>query len=313
MPNTFNGINFQGVWVDALTPLQENLSIDETKLCAHIRNLCAKGIEQFVLFGQAGEGASFSSDEKLSAVSHVMASGLEAKNILLGVQSSSFSEAAQCIRKAYDLGVRRFLVSGPLHGQPFTHLTLFEYVDQLIQRVDHDDWQLFVHQLGGLSHAADFPEVTLNDLHKVHPRICVGVVDQDVHINHTVDLIRSFGETMTITSCHEPNLSVLKLRVCVSAFANLIPHVVQHLLINETTHIATQIPGMKVAKPDDRVVELLNLLGSYPTIAALKLLLAQHYRMESWERVRPPQSALTKEAKNALLNTFKAFNLQANE
>jgi hypothetical protein len=35
--------------------------------------------------------------------------------------------------------------------------------------------------------------------------------------------------------------------------------------------------------------------------------------MESWERVRPPQSALTKEAKNALLNTFKAFNLQANE
>ena len=313
MPNTFNGINFQGVWVDALTPLQENLSIDETKLCAHIRNLCAKGIEQFVLFGQAGEGASFSSDEKLSAVSHVMASGLEAKNILLGVQSSSFSEAAQCIRKAYDLGVRRFLVSGPLHGQPFTHLTLFEYVDQLIQRVGHDDWQLFVHQLGGLSHAADFPEVTLNDLHKVHPRICVGVVDQDVHMNHTVDLIRSFGETMAIAPCHEPNLSVLKLKVCVSAFANLIPHVVQHLLVEETPHNATQIPGMKIAKPDDRVVELMNLLGSYPAIAALKLLLSQHYHTPSWERVRPPQSALTQEAKTALLNTFKAFNLQANE
>jgi 4-hydroxy-tetrahydrodipicolinate synthase len=81
MTNTLNGINFQGVWVDALTPLQENLSIDEAKLCAHIRNLCAKGVEQFVLFGQAGEGASFSSDEKLSAVSHVLASGLEAKRM----------------------------------------------------------------------------------------------------------------------------------------------------------------------------------------------------------------------------------------
>jgi len=306
-------MNFQGVWVDALTPLQENLSIDEGKLSAHLRNLSAKGVEQFVLFGQAGEGASFSTDEKLSAVSHVMTSGLEAKNILLGVQSSSFSEAAQCIRKAYDLGVRRFLVPGPLHGQPFTHLTLFEYVDQLIRRVGHDDWQLFLHQLGGLSHAADFPEVTLNDLHKVHPKICVGVVDQDVHMNHTVDLIRSFGELMTIAPCHESNLAVLNLKVCVSALANLIPHVVEHLLVDEGINNATKIPGMKVAKPDDRVVELMTILGTYPAIAAMKLLLSQHYRMESWERVRPPQSTLTKEAKTTLLATFKTFNLQATE
>ena len=304
---------FQGVWVDALTPLQDKLSIDEGKLSAHLRNLAAKGFEQFVLFGHAGEGASFSNDEKLSAISHVIAAGLETENILLGVQSSSYSEAALCIRKAYEKGVRRFLVSAPLHGHPFTHLALFDYFDQLIRQVGHDDWQLYVHQLGNLNHTANLPEATFTDLLKVHPHICVGVVDQDIHMSHTVDLIRSFGEALTIAPCHEPNLAVLKLKVCVSMQANLMPHVVQHLLVDTAASTATQIPGMKVAKPDDRVVELMNVLGTYPAIAAMKLLLSQHYRMESWERVRPPQSALTKEAKNALLAAFKTFNLQATE
>ncbi len=313
MTSDSNCSNFKGLWVDVLTPLQANLDIDTARLCAHLRNLSAKGIEQFVLFGQAGEGASFATHEKLAAISHVMAAGLEADNILLGVQSSSFSEAAQCIRQAYDQGLRRFLVSGPLHGQPFTHLSLFEYFDQLIRQVGHDDWHLFVHQIGGSSHAADLPELTLTDLHKVHPHICVGVVDQDVHMNHTVDLIRSFGETMTIAPCHEPNLSVLKLKVCVSALANLTPHIVAHLLVDEGAHNATQIPGMKVAKPDDRVVELMQILDNYPSIAALKLMLSQHYRIENWAYVRPPQSSLSKEAKPLVLAAFKTFNLQANE
>ena len=70
---------------------------------------------------------------------------------------------------------------------------------------------------------------------------------------------------------------------------------------------------MKVAKPDDRVTELMTILDPYPQVAALKLMLSQHYRMESWERVRPPQSALTKEAKAKLLAAFKTFNLQATE
>jgi 4-hydroxy-tetrahydrodipicolinate synthase len=303
----------QGVWVDTLTPLQDNLSIDEGKLCAHLRNLSAKDAEQFVLFGQAGEGASFSNDEKLSAISHVIAAGLEAENILLGVQSSSYTEAAQCIRKAYAQGVRRFLVPAPLHGHPFTHLALFEYFDQLIRQVGHDDWQLYVHQLGDMNHTANLPEATFTDLLKVRPQRLAGVVDQDIHMSHTVDLIRSLGDAMTVTPCHEPNLASLKLKVCVSALANLTPHVVQHLLVDEGTHTATQIPGMKVAKPEDRVVELMTVLGTYPSIAAMKALVAQHYRMESWERVRPPQSTLTKEAKTALLAAFKTFNLQATE
>lgn len=313
MPNTSAAKNFEGVWTDVLVPLQEDLRIDEAKLTAHLRNLSAKGLERFVLFGQAGEGSSFSADEKLSAITQVIAAGVAGTDILLGVQSSSFSEVAQFIRKAHALGVRRFLVSAPQYGLPFSHVALFDYFDHLIKQVSLPDWQLFIHQLSGTNHTSDLPEATLADLRKVHPQIFVGIVDQDIHVNHTVDLIRAFGSDLAIASCHEPNLSILKPTVCVSALANVIPKIMQHLLTNDVPEQATKIAGMKVAKPDDRVVELMTLLGDYPPIAAMKLLLSQHYRTESWEHVRPPQSTLTKEGRVALLGAFKTFNLQANE
>ena len=233
MPNTLPAIGFQGVWPDVLIPLQADFNIDEAKLSAHLRHLGAKGFETFVLFGQAGEGASFSADEKLSALTHVIAAGVEAPNILLGVQASSFTEIAQFIRKAYDKGVRRFLLPGPMHGQPFSHVALFDYFDQLIKRVNLVGWQLFIHQLGGIQHGADLSEATLVDLRKVYPHIFVGLVDQDTHVNHTVDLIRTFGREISIATCHEPNLAILKPTVCVSSLANIIPTVVQHIIAND--------------------------------------------------------------------------------
>ena len=311
---TVTSTAFHGVWVDALVPLQADLNIDEPKLASHLRNLSAKGFEQFVLFGQAGEGITFSAEEKLSAVAHVIEAGVEANNILLGVSSSSYSDVAQFIRKAYAKGVRRFLVSAPLYDNPYSNLGLFDYFDQIIKQANQINWQLFIHQLGGKNQASDLQEVTLADLKKAHPSILTGIVDQDVHVNHTVELIRAFGTTLTVASCHEPNLTILHpTDVCVSALANVMPNVIKHLMAHDIVNNATKIPGMKDAMPDDRVTQLMTIFGNYSLVAPLKLMLSQHYRMESWERVRPPHTELTKEAKEKLMVAFRSFNLQANE
>lgn len=312
--NIASSIGFHGVWVDVLVPLQADFSIDEPKLASHLRNLSAKGFEHFVMFGQAGEGTTFSADEKLSAVAHVIEAGVDASNLLLGVNSSSYTEVAQFIRKAYAKGVRRFLVSAPQYDHPYNNVGLFDYFDQLIKQTNQPNWQLFIHQLGDKNQAADLPEAVLADLKKNHPRILVGIVDQNVHVNHTVELIRAFDTSLVVASCHEPNLTILSpTDVCVSALANVMPNVIKHVIANDFVNNSTKIAGMKVAKPDDRVTELMTILAHYPQVASLKLMLSQHYRMESWERVRPPNTLLTKEAKTKLMAAFKTFNLQATE
>ena len=312
--NIYSSIGFRGVWIDVLVPLQADLSIEEPKLASHLRNLSAKGFENFVLFGQAGEGATFSADEKLSAVAHVIAAGVDAGNILLGVNSSSYTEVTQFIRKACAKGVERFLVSAPQYDHPYSNDGLFDYYDHIIKQVNQSNWQLFIHQLGGKNQAADLSEAVLADLKKAHPHIFVGIVDQDIHVNHTVELLRAFDTALVIASCHEPNLTILgPTDVCVSALANVMPNVIKRVIANDFVNNATKIAGMKVAKPDDRVNELMTVLANYPQVAALKLMLGQHYRMESWERVRPPHTTLPKESRDKLLAAFKTFNLQASE
>jgi dihydrodipicolinate synthase/N-acetylneuraminate lyase len=70
---------------------------------------------------------------------------------------------------------------------------------------------------------------------------------------------------------------------------------------------------MKVRQPDERVIELLNLMGDLPHVAVLKLMLSMHYRQTGWELVRPPQTRLSNEARDLMMKAFKTFNLLPTE
>ena len=301
-----------GVWPDVLTPLQPNLGIDLPKMASHIRNLAVKGVEHVTLFGYAGEGASFAADEKLEALAYLLKSGVEGPDILLGVNSSSLVDVVRLIQQAHAQGVRRFLVSPPLYYQPLSNSALLDFFEQVIAKVNLAGWQMYVHVLGGVSHA-DVPEAVLTELIRAHPLIMSGIVDQDQHASHTLDIMRSFGTDLTVTSCHEPNLQMLKPTGTVSALANLIPGVVKHVLAQDMPAQASQVNGMKVRHPDDRIVELMTLLGEHPPITALKFLLTQHYRLADWEHVRPPQARLSAQARESLMKSFKTFNLLPSE
>lgn len=300
-----------GVWPDVLVPLTPELNIDLPKFASHVRNLEAKGIQRFTLFGYAGEGASFSTDEKLAALAHLIQAGLEPNAILLGVSSSALTDAARLIEQAHAQGVRRFLVAPPTFYQPVTNRAVIDYFDQLIAKVHSQDWQLYLHALGG-SHS-EISEPVVADLLRTHPQILAGVVDQDTHESHTLDFMRSFGKQISVSPTHEPNLKTLKPTGTVSVLANFIPGVIKHLLENEMPAQTHQVAGMKVRQPDDRVIELLNLMGDQPRVAVLKLMLSMHYRQTNWEFVRPPQTRLSNEARDLMMKAFKTFNLLPTE
>jgi len=296
-----------GVWPDVLVPLTPELNIDLPKFASHIRNLEAKGIERFTLFGYAGEGASFSTDEKLAALAHLIQAGLEPNAILFGVSSSALTDAARLIEQAQAQGVRRFLVAPPTFYQPVTNRAVIDYFEQLIARVHVQDWQLYLHALGGAHSQISEPVVA--DLLRTHPQILAGVLDQDPHESHTLDFMRSFGKQISVTPVHEPNVITLKPAGTVSLLANFIPGVIKHLLENQMPVQTHQVAGMKVRQPDDRVIELLNLMGDLPRVTVLKLMLSLHYRQSGWELVRAPQTRLSNEARELMMKAFKTFNL----
>ena len=299
-----------GVWIDVLNPLQPDFNIDEKRLLAHLRNLSAKGFERFVLFGYAGEGASFTNDEKLSALKRVISEGVEPSNICLGINTSAIVDAVTLINKAYEKGVKRFLVTPPIYYQPLVNESITDYFENLLKRVGLADWQLYIHQLGG---AADAPEASLSELYRSHSEIFCGIVDQDTHVNHTMDLVKSFARQVLVIPTHEANIQILRPNTAISVMANLIPNVLKHVLENQGVSQAIKIAGMKIRQPDERIIELQKIMTNYPSTAAMKLLLSQHYRQSEWGLVRPPQGKLGNDAKESLIKAFKSFNLTADE
>lgn len=304
--------DISGVWADVLTPLKADLSLDAPRFCAHVRNLSAKGVTHFAVFGFAGEGACFSNAEKLDGLTQLIQSGVSAGDLMLGVSSTAIEEAAQLIQRAHALGVRRFLVAPPLHYQPIGQGAMLAFFQQLIRQVNLTPWRLYFHQLGGLFRA-DVAEATIAELRREFPFVVTGIVDQDVHPSHTLDLMRSFGSQLIVVPTHEPNLLTLKPAVTLSALANLMPVVIKHILANDQPVQTTKISGMKVKSPDDRVTELLAPIGDQPLIASLKLFMSMHYRQTEWEYVRPPLMRVSKEGRETLMKSFKNFNLLASE
>lgn len=304
--------DMSGVWADVLTPLKADLTLDAPRFCAHIRNLSARGVAHFTVFGFAGEGPCFSNSEKLDALSELIKSGVSASDLMLGVTATAIADAVHLIKSAHALGVRRFLVAPPLHYQPIGQSAMLAFYQQLIGQVNLPHWQLYFHQLGGVFRA-DVAEATLAELRRQFPFAVTGIVDQDVHPSHTLDLMRSFGSQLIVAPTNEANLLVLKPSVTLSAMANLMPVVIKHILANDLPVQTTKISGMKIKSPDDRVTELRTIMGEQPLVASLKLFLSMHYRQTEWEWVRPPLMRISKDGREALMKAFKNFNLLASE
>jgi len=303
----------RGVWVDTLTPLQSDLRADADRLYAHLRNLSARGAHRFVLFGHAGEGASFSTEEKLAVLQAVLEHGMEPENLMLGVQTSSLTEAAAIVKKACALQVRRFLVTPPAYYVNTSGSGVRDYFAHLLQSVPHTDWQLMIHQTGQMSKAGDLPDASIAELVQAYPETLVGIVDQDPRVDHTLALMRSFGKRLSVSTSHEPNLTQIKPSGCISAYANLLPKTVAHIVAQDTSTQGHQVPGLKVRTPDERVLELQKIQADFGMIQTFKLFLSTYYRIADWERVRPPLSPVGADRRENLLKAFKSFNLQASE
>ena len=300
------------VWPDLVLPLNSDLSVDTIKFIAHVRNLASKGIQKFVLFGHAGEGASFSAEEKLAVLGDLAQSGFALEDFLLGVNTSVLSEASALISRAHGLGVRQFLVANPTFYDSVSDSAKVSFYDHLIHQVGLPDWQVFIHQLGGSS-ASNLSISVISELVKNYPHHIYGVVDQAPRASRCVGFLESFGGKLLITSCHETNLLLLRPSIAVSALANLIPGVVGGILGKGMPEQKTKFAGMKVKSPDERVISILSLIGTQPLIASIKFLISLHYRQINWDIVRPPQSGLSDKSREDLEKAFKAFHLLPNE
>ncbi len=304
-PNPASTAAFRGIWPALLTPLKADLSIDHTLLAAHCKSLLARGCPGVTPFGTTGEGPSFSMAERKEAIDQLIKNGIPAAQIMVSTSCAALPETLALTRHAVSAGVHGCLMLPPFFLKGVSDQGIIDSYRYVIDGMGDDLPKLKLY----LYHIPQVTGVSLSHhviatLKQQYPDTILGIKDSACTTAHSVGLAEAFMKDLTVYVGFEPDLPEMGRRGstgAISGLANFMPRVVNRLV--------TQPDAPATPAERERVIQLINLLGDYSLMPALKGIMAMLSGEPAWLRVRAPLVALTADEFSALKKSIGAFGI----
>lgn len=291
--------SFSGIWPALLTPLTETRGVDHDAFAAHSRALLAAGCGGVTPFGTTGEGPSFSLAERREALEALVARGVPAERILASTSCAALPEVVELTRHAVSLGVHGCLVLPPYFLKGVPEQGVIDAFRWVIDQVADARLKLYLYHIPQISGVA-LTDTVIEALLERYPGTIVGLKDSGCVREESVARAHRFMSRLTVYVGNEPDLPVLGRlgsKGAVSGVANMMPRLVQRLVDAPTE------------RDEQRIAELLSILGGYGLIAALKGVMAALSGNRAWLRVRPPLVALSDAEFQRLAAQIAAFRI----
>ena len=275
-----------GISTALLTPFSESGEIDTARLCTHSTSVLEKGADSITLFGTTGEGASIGMDERASGIEALLATGIPANKIILGIAANSISDAARQVAEGHRYGVADFLLLPPFYFKAPSSSALLDWHMQLIQSSDAAARFILYHipQVSGVG----LPVNLVAQL----------VATAKDRIRAIKDSSGSWENAQALLSLNTVSVLVGDERIlhkavasgaggAISGMANLYPDRMKRIV--------------ESAQEDTKLSAEVSRVVSVPVIAALKAVLATRLNDPAWERIRAPLSPLAAEERALVL------------
>ena len=303
--------SFKGIWPALLTPLNADLSINHALFAEHSKALLAKGCGGVTPFGTTGEGPSFSMAERKEAIEQLINNGVSATQIMVSTSCAALPETLELTRHAVRAGIHGCLMLPPFFLKGVSDEGIIDCYRYVIDGVLHSEGagklRLYLYHIPqvtgvGLSHHV------IATLKQMYPDTILGIKDSACTTAHSVGLADAFMKdkalNMTVYVGFEPDLPEMGRRGstgAISGLANFMPRVVRRLV--------TQPDAPATPAERERVVKLINLLGGYALMPALKGIMAILTGDQTWLRVRAPLVALKPAEFEALEKSIRDFGI----
>lgn len=215
----------QGVYVAALTPLNDDYSIAQDEIVSFLAFLARRGAHGALLTGTTGEGPSFSPDERLALLQRA----LEIREIypefrlLLGTGTPSLDETISLTHKAFDAGADGVVILPPYYYRKVSDDGLFAWFSQVIRRAVPGDGAVLGYHIPvitGVSLSLDL----LARLKDAFPRQFVGIKDSSADAEYARQIGERFGRQLMVFSGTDTLFSLAlehSASGCITALANL--------------------------------------------------------------------------------------------
>lgn len=292
----------KGIYAAIVTPVDSTGAIDLPRLAAHARWLLQHGCHGIGLFGTTGEANSFTVGERQRALDGLLAAGIAAERVILGIGCCAVGDTVALARHGLACGVRRQLALPPFFYKNVSDEGVFRAFAEVIERLHDPHLELYLYHFPQMT-AVPVTRHVVGRLLESFPGTVRGLKDSSGDWPHTRGLIEEFPELFIYSGADNHLLDNLEAGGAgtISAAANLTCAASRRVFDafrrgehEEARAAMEQVTGVRKA------------LQRHSLIAAVKAVIAHGLGDPEWARVRPPLVALDSGAVRELLRDLEA-------
>lgn len=296
-----------GVWVPALTPFKQDLSLNQKCFVDHCKWLLEQGVDGLAVFGTTSEANSLSIKERMSLLDALIDEGIPANKLMPGVGCCAIEDTVSLASHATNRSCAGVLVLPPFYYKGVSEQGLINWFSEVIESVDSDNLRVFLYHI---------PPVTqvpislglIEGLLKQYQNQIVGLKDSGGEWAYTSSVLGTFPELTTFAGSEIFLLDILRGggAGCITASGNVNPAGIR--LVYEQWR-SDQADGYQ-----NTISTVRYIIQSYPMIPALKAICADYYDDVDWAIPRPPLTRLNDSDKQNLLTELSNshFNMKDN-
>lgn len=291
-----------GAWAASLTPLNDDLSIDTGAYVAHVRWLMAQGCAGVAALGTTGEANSFSVPERQALIETLGGAGFAANRIIVGTGCCAASDTIALTRAVLAAGFTNVMMLPPFYYKGVSDEGIFRAYAQTIEAVNNPRLRVLIYDFPlqtGLKISVDL----LARLEAAFKGIVVGVKNSSGEWAAMEATAKQLPGFQVFAGTEQFLLPTLRADGpgCISATANVTAAALSDLIQHWRE-------GSADAK-QDAITRTRVTLQHFPTIPALKEVMAHATGRAQWRRLRPPLVNLSPTDAVTLLKQAEAAGL----
>ena len=283
-----------GLSAALVTPFRADGAVDLPRMLRHARHVLAEGCDSITLFGTTGEGFSIGMRERAAMIGAVLGDGIDPSQLYAGVSATTVADAVEQSRLALDFGARGLLLAPPFYFKDPGEDGLFAWFSQAIDGIGADARGIILYHIPGQT-AVPLSVALVGRLKRAFPGVIAGVKDSSGDKATAEAFLAAHGELAILVGDERQLAAAMRNRAqgSICGVANIAPR-----LLHDVIHGAADNP---------LIVPLVDLIVSYPVLAAIKALVAHIHGDDEYARMRAPLVDLPARDRAALIGAYEAI------
>ena len=284
-----------GAYCAVLTPLNNNLSINNNLHLRHCQSLMQKDLDGLTIFGTNGEASSFSIKQKINSIEFLLENRIDASNLIIGSGSASLEDAIELTNFSVKIGAKASLLIPPFFFKNVSDDGVISYYRNVIEQTGDNNFKFLLYNIP--QHSG----VTINfniieNLLKIYPNNVVGLKDSTGNMDNMLKTIKYFNEFAVLCGNGAMALHTIKRggAGAITGDANITAKLLSFIIHNFKKE--KEIYNFDAIQ--SLIENIRNVLSSHEQISLLKAYYSIADNIEEWNNVMPPLKRIDNPSNN---------------